>query len=110
MEYFDAGYNGTDNYWKHPLYNLVYTDSIRDFCKEYQAYWTLDVIGSYINKIKKYDFLLICFDVRDSTCNFYIQEDIGQEKIIKQYIPYTDLSVSIKLYYENNVLMFPSDR
>lgn len=110
MEYFDAGFNGTDNYWKHPLYKLTYTDSVRYFCQEHSAYWTLDVIGSYMNKIKHYDFLIIHFDVREGQCDFYVQEDIGTNKIITQHIPYTDLRVSIKLYYENNVLTFPSDR
>jgi len=110
IEYYDPQYYGTETWWKHPLYGFIYTDSIKDFCKEYQAYWVLDVIGSYYPRFKHYSFLLLSFDVVDGKCKFYIQEDTGLKHIIEQKIDFTDLKVSIRLYYENEVICFPSDR
>lgn len=106
--YFDPQFFGTENWWKHPL-GFLYTDSIQDFCEKHKAYWILDVVGSYMYGFKDYSFLVICFDVQDSQCKFYAKEDSGQPNIVEQAIEYTDLDVSIKLFFENGVLMFPSD-
>lgn len=109
MKYYDPSYCGTDNYYKHPLSKLMYTDSVRDFCQEYGAYWTVDVVASYFHTIKKYPFLVVSFDVVDGKCDFYAQEDTGLERVVEQYIPFTDLTVSIKFYLIDSVLLFPSD-
>jgi len=107
-DYFDPYYNGTDTYWKHP-FGLIYTDSVRDFCEDKDAYWTLDVVASYLPQIKHYDFLVIYFDVADSRCSFYAREDLGTPDVVRQEIEYTDMPVSIKLYFSDGILMFPSD-
>ena len=109
MQYYDPGFYGTDTYWKHPLYGFNYTDSVKHFCTEYQAYWILDVIGSYLPTLSKYPFLVISFDVVEYRCDFYAQEDTGKERVVEQYIPFTDMGVSIKLYLIDNVLLFPAD-
>jgi hypothetical protein len=88
IEYFDPHFFGTETWWKHP-YGFLYTDSLMDFCEKHKAYWTLDVVGSYM-----------CF---------YAREDTGLPNVVEQFIEYTDLDVSIKLYLEEKVLMFPSD-
>jgi hypothetical protein len=54
-------------------------------------------VGSYINKLRNYEFFVMCFDIDNMTCNFFAKEDIGEPKIIEQCIEYTDLDVSIKL-------------
>jgi len=109
MDYFDPDFSGTDNYWKYPLGNFVYTDSVQHFCLEHGAFWILDVVGSWANKFKGYSFLVIYFDVENSKCHFYVREDSDTPDIIKQFISFTDLDVSIKLYFINGVLLFPSD-
>jgi hypothetical protein len=106
--YFDPYYFGSDSFWRHP-YGLVYTDSVKDFCEINQAYWTLDVIGSYIAVLRSYDFVIIYFDVSDSKCSFYVKEDTGLPDVIHQEIEYTDMPVSVKLYLCDGILMFPSD-
>lgn len=106
-EYFDPQYFGTDTWWKHP-YGFLYTDSVKDFCEKHQAYWTMDVVGSYMPKLKDFSFLVICFDVKNRQCHFYAKEDTGLPNVVEQFIV-TDLDVSIKLYLEDKTLMFPSD-
>jgi hypothetical protein len=112
-KYFDPNYFGTETWWRHPLWNFLYTDSVKDFCEEHKAYWILDVVGSYMPKLKDYDFLVIAFDVDNAQCAFCAKEDTDKPYIVDQLIEYTDLDVSIQLYLEHGeahqVLMFPSD-
>lgn len=107
-DYYDPCYHGTDTYWKHPL-GLLYTDSLKDFCAEKAAYWTLDVVASYLPQLSQYEFLVVYFDVEQGKCSFHVHEDTGMPDVIRQEIPYTDLKESIKLYLCGNILMFPSD-
>ena len=106
--YFDPQYFGTNTWWKHP-YGFLYTDSVKDFCEKHKAYWTMDVVGSYMQNLEDFSFLVICFDVHDSKCQFYAKEDTNKPNIVEQFIEYTDLDVSIRLYLQDKVLMFPSD-
>jgi hypothetical protein len=104
-EYYDPRFYGTTYWWKHP-HGFLIVDSVKHFCEERRAWWTLDVIGSY-----RYDhpFLVIQFDVADGSCLYTAREDSGLPPISTQHIPYTDLDVSIQLYWESGVLLFPSD-
>jgi hypothetical protein len=113
-EYYDPQFCGTESYWKHPLGSFVYTDSVKYFAEEKQAWWTLDVIGSYLPELKKYPFLILTFVVKDGGCKFSAREDINRTAIVSQGIPYTDLDENVLLYMQREegsypVLMFPSD-
>jgi hypothetical protein len=109
MSYYDPGFYGTERYYRYPIGNYLFTDSVKYFCEEHEAFWTLDVIGSYMDEMRRHPFLLITFDVKDGKCDFYVQEDTGTKKLIKQHIAFTDLGISVRLYLENGVLLFPSD-
>lgn len=106
--YINPIFNGEDTFWKFPS-GFTYTGAVKNFCEENRAYWVLDLVQSYYPKIKTYDFLILYFDIKDSSCSFYAKEDSDTPKIITQEIEYTDLQVSMKLYFCNNTLMFPSD-
>jgi hypothetical protein len=110
--YYDPMLCGTESY--HILSPLdrnkvmKATDSVVLFCKEKSAFWCFDVMFSYYPNIKKEEFVTFHFDVENDKCKFYATN--GNDKIlVKQNIPYTDLDVSVKFFYTNNVLMFPSD-
>ena len=36
---------GTENYYKIPAYSFKYTDGIKTFCENAEAYWLLDLIA-----------------------------------------------------------------
>ena len=108
-EYYDPRYNGTWNYYRHPL-GLLYTDSVRDFAQSHHAYWVIDVVASYLPDLNQFPFLILCFDVDGCSCSFYAKEDSGMPDVVRQDIPYTDLGLNIKLYLEDSLLMFPTDR
>ena len=109
-DYYDPGFNGTDCYWRYPFgKGFAFTDSVKYFCDTHQAYWVLDVIASYMPKIGDLDFVVLTFEVNGNECDFAAKEDDGLPNLVKQHIEYTDLKVSIRLYLDNGVLMFPSD-
>lgn len=107
-EYWDPGFFGTTNYWKHP-WGATYTDSVKYFMETKGAYWTMDILVSYLLELQKYDFLVITFDVEGEECLFSVREDSGEPTVIEQRIPFTDLDVSVKLFWEGGVILFPSD-
>ena len=104
-KYYDPRFCGTDHYYKHPL-GFMFTDSVLYFCEHQKAFWTLDVIGSY-NFTQ--DFLVLTFDVVNDTATFTAKEDSDRQPVVTQFIPYTDLRLSIQLYWEGGVVLFPSD-
>jgi hypothetical protein len=107
--YYDPGFYGTENYTKH--YSILLCDSVVHFAKEKEAFWLLDMIWSYAGKLRKYPIVFITVDVdtENGTAVFYAKEDSGKPDIVRQEIEFTSLDVSVKLYYQNNVVMFPSD-
>lgn len=107
-DYYDPMSYGTEVVWKHPL-GLIYTDGVRLFAMEHQAYWTLDVVASYLTRLRQFDFLVIYFDVDDGKCCFHAREDSDLPDVIIQHIPFTDLNVSIRFYLIDGMLMFHSE-
>ena len=107
-DYFDPMFNGTETVWKHPC-GLLYTDGVRCFAQDHAAYWTLDVVASYLPRLKKYEFLVVYFDVDENKCQFHVREDSDLPDVVIQEIPFTDLDVSVKFYLIDGMLMFPSD-
>lgn len=91
------------------MWQFLYTDSVACFIREYEAWWTLDIIGSYLANLRDLEFAVIAFDVVDGQCAFSIREDSDMEPVVKQTIEYTDLQISVKLFWENGVVLFPSD-
>jgi len=106
--YYVSDSHGTQDYWKHPS-GLLYTDSVKDFAEEHGSYWTLDVVGSYLPVLRKHSFLIVFFDVDKDHCTFHVREDVHEPDVVYQYIPFTDMTVSLKLYLVDGILMFPSD-
>jgi hypothetical protein len=99
--------HGTDHYHRYPIGNLLLTDSIIMFCEDHKAWWVMDVIGSYAPY--EQPFLVMTMDVEDEKATFTVREDSDRPIIIEQHIDYTDLDVSIRLFFTDGVLMFPSD-
>lgn len=69
----------------------------------------MDVVASYLPQLRKYDFLVVYFDVDDGKCCFHVREDSDLPDVLVQHIPFTDLKVSIRFYLIDGMLMFPSD-
>ena len=99
---------GTENYYKIPQYSFKYTDGVKTFCENADAYWLLDIIESVCRTHKEIhnDFILIellvskdnkaTITFEDAKCVFY-----------KQSIPFTDCPEgNWKFYFDNNVFFW----
>ena len=116
--YFDPMFCGTETMYKTDNFlfrgiadKIQYTESVRYFMREKKAYWIFDVMASYVPKLLKgkHEFVTFLFNVNeDNSCEFRAENGNGK-LILSQEIPYTDMKESIKLFWTNNVLMFPSD-
>jgi len=119
-EYYDVA-TGTEGYHGYTFVKggpraFIYTDSIVEHCEKFKAWWTLDVVASYIPTLAKWNkahndntFLVLTFDLEGDGCKFTAKEDTDGEPIVSQDIEYTDMPHSIKLYLVAGVLMFPGD-
>lgn len=117
---------GTGAYYKPFFYrNMVYTDGVKYFAEQCQAYWVIDVVNSYMDKvirnhIKTNDtYYFISLKVKDSKAKFRIYREVDEKKktVAKQDIEYTDLpDTEIKFYLQIGqyeplmfVMMCPSE-
>lgn len=94
---------------------LVYTDGVKYVCEEGEAWWILDLINSYelhVKPVIEEEFQVWRLQVDLETKEAKMICDDGNDNIIiTQRIPFTDFPLKeIKFYYENGILMLPSER
>ena len=99
---------GTEHYYKIPAYSFKYTDGIKTFCENADAYWLLDIVESVCRTHKEIhnDFILIELSV-----NKYNQATITFEyannTFYKQQISFTDCPEGTwRFYFDNNVFFW----
>ena len=112
----DAFY-GTDQWYKHLLSGLLYTDGIKFIAENggngNGAYWLIDAIGSYQHqpKVKREEFQLWTLKTSGNTAVLTMQSDSDEPEIVRQEIEYTDFELpELVLYVENGVLCLPAER
>jgi hypothetical protein len=119
-DYYDPRMCGTENYHLYAPFgknglSLLLTDSVKLFAQEKGAWWTVDLIFSHLPQIQKTmkvndtNIIFIHFDVDGSKCQFYAKLDSDMPRLFEQHIEFTDLDVSVELYLQDGILMFPSD-
>jgi hypothetical protein len=99
---------GTENYYKHSLTGLLYTDGVKEIA-DLGAYWLIDAIASYQYKMRGVEFQVweLKVDERNNSAVLIGKDD--DIEIIRQKISYTDFPCSIKFYVVDGVLMLPSE-
>ena len=45
--HFFGSHNGSENFYRHILSGLIYTDGVKDLADGCQAYWLIDLIVSH---------------------------------------------------------------
>ena len=110
---------GSSCLWKRRYFaNFCYTDGIKLFCETANAHWFVDVVGSYIPKLKKIDdyFFKIVLQSKEEKSIFKIirEENCTKKDVIFQHIPYMDLpegeySFFLIRDYEKYTLMVPEE-
>ncbi len=101
---------GTEKYYRPFFFNtMVYTDGVRTFAEQCQAYWVIDLVNSYMKKIQNNHrrtsewMYFIQLKVKDSKVSVRIYREVDEKKktVARQDIPYTDLpNVDLKFYLQ----------
>ena len=101
---------GTEKYYRPFFFNtMVYTDGVRTFAEQCQAYWVIDLVNSYMKKIQNNHrrtrewMYFIQLKVKDSKASVRIYREVDEKKktVARLDIPYTDLpNVNIKFYLQ----------
>ena len=101
---------GTGAYYRPFFYrNMVYTDGVKYFAEQCQAYWVIDVVNSYMDKVirnhnkTEETYYFISLKVKNNKAKFRIYREVDEKKktVVRQDIEFTDLpDTEIKLYLQ----------
>ena len=101
---------GTEKYYRPFFFNtMVYTDGVRTFAEQCQAYWVIDLVNSYMKKIQNNHrrtgewMYFIQLKAKDSKASVRIYREVDEKKktVARLDIPYTDLpNVELKFYLQ----------
>ena len=96
IKYYTNGqFTGTSQYYKYQY--LYLTDGVIFVAENFKAFWLLDIINSYLSKLKDdFYFVKLIVDLEKKTAEFEIWE--GDVRVIQQHIDYTDMPANVMLY------------
>ncbi|MBI4977510.1 MAG: hypothetical protein HZC28_08515 [Spirochaetes bacterium] len=107
-----AGFQGGEQYYRHWLRNIVYTEGIKYLADTAGAYWLIDIVASAqsVSQLKGESFQAWTLDVNPDHRAKVYATDGNTTTLYTQEIPYTDFPLdSIKLFLADNVLLLPSE-
>ena len=102
-------FTGTEQYYRHVLSGLVYTDGVKYVAETAGAYWLIDVVASYQLLDVPFQVWKLCKkgDIWCVTCT-----DDNDKLVLEQDIEYTDFPddlMPFELYFQNGVIFLPSE-
>jgi hypothetical protein len=115
METYTDACNGV-NTWLNNRFGLIYSDGVERMCERLECFWLIDqIITSYVPSLQKlwqeHGLLLVCLTKTEGTAEavFTVTVDIDTPPLIIQVIPYTDIPMNVKLYWEIDRLFLPDE-
>ena len=107
-------FSGSEQWFRH-FTGLLYTEGVDYLADKGGAYWLIDAIAPYQPTARRNqrlcEFQIWVLTVKDSAAVLECFDDLPGKVLIRQHIEYTDFPLpEIKLYFENGVLMLPSER
>jgi hypothetical protein len=123
IKYFSPdGFTGTESYHRVTLslgFVLLATDGAVYVFEELKCLWLADVIGSYLERLERFSkefeewFFVVKFHVSENETGIVEIEDGNCNSILKQKIPFTDLTKNLKFYLTNEgdkfICLLPSE-
>lgn len=103
-------FTGTEHWYRHWL-GILYTDGVKFLAEKAGAYWLIDAVASYQNKVKHIPFQIWTLVIdKDNSATLQMREDSDMPFIIEQFIEYSDFPLtSISLYFIDGVLLLTSE-
>jgi hypothetical protein len=106
-------FTGTDNWYRHWMGKILYTDGVKHFAETVGGYWFIDLVGSVWDVISGEDFVNIEMTVKNGKANIVMDDGDkgdGEKTLYQQSIEFTDCPEGVwKFYLEGNVLLLPSE-
>lgn len=94
-------FNGSENYFKIPFSDCVYTDGVRELIKSCGCWWLVNDLGILLkfNPIDK-PFLIVGIKVNeDKTALITLKEDTDEIPVYEKLINYTDFPLKEFEFY-----------
>jgi len=105
-------FSGTTQYFLH-FTGLKYTDGIKYLAEKAEAYWLIDVVGSYqyLPEVKATEPQFWQLDIAENkSAVVTMVADSGCKPVVRQEIEFSDFPLSsIKIWVCDGVLMLPSE-
>ena len=110
--HFFGSHNGSENFYRHNLSGLIYTDGVKDMAEGCQAYWLIDLIVSHQcqTQVKKEPFQV--WDLKRVKENeFFVHATDGNHnKVTSQEISFSDFPYDLAtIWLVDGCLMLPSE-
>lgn len=105
-------YTCTENYYRHPLSRLLYTDGVCAMAETFQAYWLIDLVFSHqlTASVKKEGFQKWLLQRLTGNRFVAVADDGNGKEIARQVIPFSDFAADqCTLYLIDGVLLLPSE-
>lgn len=104
------GFTGTEQWYRHWLGRLLYTDGAKFFADEAGAHWFLDIVATeFIALQKRSAFLSIVMEVADGRAKITVDDGNGNA-LYERQVQMTDCPPgSWHFYLTDNVLMVPTE-
>lgn len=101
-------FTGTEQWWRHTPFNLVYTDGVKYFAEQAGAFWFLDIVATEIEPTKL-DFAVIKLVSKDNTGSIVVEDGNGNVTWEKK-IEYTDAPEGVwRFFIQDNIILLPSE-
>jgi Family of unknown function (DUF6876) len=110
-----AQFYGSENWYRHGVNrSVLFTDGVKFLADQGGAYWLLDeiaIIQPYNKRVAAEEFQLWKLVVRPNRTAALTCDDGNGNIVFTKEIEYTDFPLpEISLYFENSVIMLPSER
>ena len=101
-------FTGTEQWWKHSLSDMTYTDGVRYFAKEAGCYWFLDIVGTEVMP-QGHEFAVVKLASKEGKATIVIEDGNGNATWKKQ-IEFTDCPEgNWSFYLIDTVMLLPSE-
>jgi len=104
-------FTGTENWYRHPLGNMLYTDGVQYFAEAAGCYWFLDIVATELMEIQNggEHFVFIEMDVQDGEADLRATDGNDRE-LWSRHIKFTDCPTGQwRFYLVDGVLLLPSE-
>jgi len=103
-----AHFTGTEQWWKHNITAMTYTDGVRYFAQNAGAYWFLDIVGTEVMP-QGHEFAAVKLVSKDGKATIVVEDGNGNTSWEKK-IDFTDCPEGVwSFYLIDAVLLLPSE-